>query len=308
MRTTALVSLGLAVFGLVWLGPDLLGRGADAQAAPAAAVPAPVERTIDVDGVERAYLIHVPASWDRRAPIALLLVFHGAGSDAESMVKATGFEAWAETEPTLIVYPRARRATKRFDVDGTRAKPGVDVRFVDVLLERLKARFPLDLTRIYATGFSNGGAFCYRLAADRATTIAAIAPVGGYLPATVTEGPQVPVPTLHVHGTDDRRVPPPLTPDPARLDAVFQEMKWILWNTRGRPAQPWSAFEVGGLQGMRLVLGDPAGAGVVQFLLLAGEGHVWSGGRGGPVSREIWTFLRAHPRAPATAAASAPTR
>jgi polyhydroxybutyrate depolymerase len=312
-----LLLLGLALGG----GAD----GLEAAPAAAAAAPAPLERMLTVDGVERAYLIHVPAAWDRRAPIALLFVFHGAGADAESMVRATGFEAWAEAEPTLIVYPRARRATKRFDVDGTRAKPGVDVRFVDVLLERLKARFPLDLTRICATGFSNGGAFCYRLAADRSTTFAAIAPVGGYLPASVTEGPEVPVPTLHVHGADDRRVPPPLPvplTDERLPDEFLGRLTWVTMNTGPQRVLVTTApFVVeGASRGQFVDFVEAPGRPVVRYLLLLGEGHVWSGGPGGAVSREIWTFLRANPRtpppaqapvgaaAPAPSGATAPTR
>src|SRR5262245_8936961 len=87
----------------------------------AAAVPAeaasPVERQIVVGGTTRSYLISVPAAWDRVRPIPVLFVFHGAGSDAESMVRATGFDALAETTPMLVVYPRAPGRVRRYDVD-----------------------------------------------------------------------------------------------------------------------------------------------------------------------------------------------
>src|SRR5207247_4852945 len=84
---------------------------------PPRAEAASVERTIVVNGVPRSYLVHVPPTWDRVRPIPLLFVFHGAGSDAESMVRATGFEALAAETHLLVVYPRAPASTLRYDVD-----------------------------------------------------------------------------------------------------------------------------------------------------------------------------------------------
>ena len=91
-----------------------------------------MDREIDVDGVARSYRIHVPASWDRKKPIPVLLVFHGAGSDAESMVRATGFDEAAETANALVVYPRAPLRTKRYDVDPPAGRTSADVRFVEL--------------------------------------------------------------------------------------------------------------------------------------------------------------------------------
>ena len=117
------------------------------------------ERMIVVDGATRSYLIHVPGTWDRVRPIPVLLVFHGAGSDAESMVRATGFDAMAAGSHMLVVYPRAPSPVLRYEVDPPAGRESADVRFVDALLERLRARFPIDPRRIYATGFSTGPRF-----------------------------------------------------------------------------------------------------------------------------------------------------
>lgn len=122
-----------------------------------------VEREIVVRGETRSYLIHVPATWNRSRPLPVLFVFHGTGSDAESMVRATGFDALSDAEPMLVVYPRATGRVKRYEVDPPAGRTSADVELVDAILARLRERFPLDARRIWATGFSNGAALCYRL-------------------------------------------------------------------------------------------------------------------------------------------------
>ena len=64
----------------------------------------------------------------------------------------------------------------------------------------------VDLKRVYATGMSNGGMMCYRLAAELSDRIAAVAPVAGTM-AFEKANPKRPVPIIHFHGTSDTLVP-----------------------------------------------------------------------------------------------------
>ncbi len=260
------------------------------------------EREIVVAGAQRSYLVHVPATWDRLRPIPVLFVFHGAGSDAESMAPATGFEALAAVTNMLIVTPRAPARTKRFEVDPPTGRPSSDVAFVDAILARLRERFPVDARRIWATGFSNGAALCYRLAAERPQVVAAIAPVAGYLPSLVRESPVVPVPLLHVHGAADRRVAAPrLSGDPEAAVAT-----WARWNGAGPTPVVDLLPGTGGLVVRRATYRGPTSRSDAQLLLVEGADHVWSGGPSGVISRTILEFLVAHPRDEAAIPASAP--
>jgi polyhydroxybutyrate depolymerase len=257
--------------------------------APREAAAAPAEREIVVDGVRRAYRIHVPDAWDRRSVLPVLFVFHGAGSDAESMVRATGFDAMAERRHLLVVYPRALRG--RYEVDPTAGRASADVRLVDALLARLRARFPVDDRRVFATGFSNGAALCYRLAAERPETFAAIAPVAGYLPSLARREPAVPVPLLHVHGAADRRVAAPRLEDPRNAVAT-----WARWNgATGTPADVTTRAP-DGLVLRRVSYRGPTARSDAEALLVQGQDHTWPGGPGGTVSRAVWDFFFAHPR------------
>jgi polyhydroxybutyrate depolymerase len=51
-----------------------------------------------------------------------------------------------------------------------------DLKFFDAVLASMKKDFPIDESRIYSTGHSNGGAFTYLLWAKRGETFAAFAP------------------------------------------------------------------------------------------------------------------------------------
>ncbi len=138
-------------------------------------------RRLAVHGVQRTYLLHVPASLDRTTPAPLVLVLHGAGGRGAGFARHTGFSELAEERGFIAVYPDGIR--RRWN-DGRSAGPSQDdVGFIRSLLDTLKTEFAIDTRRIYATGISNGAMFSYRLACDLPGVFAAIAPVAGALPA-----------------------------------------------------------------------------------------------------------------------------
>lgn len=83
-----------------------------------------------------------------------------------------------------------------------------DVGFTRAIIDDLGARGCFDLSRVYATGMSNGGFMSHRLACEASDVIAAIGPVSGVLgldPGACN--PTRPVPVIHFHGTEDPIVP-----------------------------------------------------------------------------------------------------
>ncbi|MDV7396997.1 hypothetical protein RZS08_36700, partial [Arthrospira platensis SPKY1] len=81
--------------------------------------------------------------------------------------------------------------------------------FLLALTDTLHNWYNIDLNRVYATGFSNGGFMSYRLACEASDRIAAIAPVAGTMPIAIANNcqPTRSVPILHIHGTADFIVP-----------------------------------------------------------------------------------------------------
>ncbi len=79
-----------------------------------------------------------------------------------------------------------------------------DVGFSLALLDDISKRVPIDRTRVYATGLSNGSMMAYRLAAEAPERIAAVAGVAGAM-TLPRFAPRLAVPVLHVHSVDDER-------------------------------------------------------------------------------------------------------
>lgn len=90
----------------------------------------------------------------------------------------------------------------------TQAKSGPpdDVAFLTALIDDATLRSGIDPTRVFVTGFSNGAGMTFRLAAEAAARVAAIAPVAGHCWVTDPQ-PARPIPTLYTVGTRDLLLP-----------------------------------------------------------------------------------------------------
>jgi poly(3-hydroxybutyrate) depolymerase len=176
-------------------------------------------RTVEVDGINRRYVVYVP---DRRpltggrAPVVFM--FHGTGGDGERFLRTSGWREQADATGLVAVFPtglryrilesgRLKTKWNSFglaDIIDPNETPADDVGFVDLMLADLGAELPLDRHRIYAAGFSNGADFAARLSIDRAERIAAAAYSAGGL-----EQPHEPdraVPTFVTVGTRDDHI------------------------------------------------------------------------------------------------------
>jgi polyhydroxybutyrate depolymerase len=160
------------------------------------------------------------------------------------------------------------------------------------LLRDLARRTPVDQTRVYATGHSNGAMMSYRLTAEMPDRIAAIAPVAGSMVVS-SPNPRRPVAMLHVHSVDDPRAlydgglgPPfPLTRSRVLHPSVSRTIRWWVQHN-GCPAQPREGELLRGTPGskeaahtaQRFVYGPRREGTEVALLRLTGAGHGWPGG------------------------------
>src|SRR5262245_41490165 len=140
---------------------------------------------LTVDGVTRQYLLHVPPakagskSAKTRRPVVVM--FHGAGGNARSAMKETGWVAKADAEGFIAVFPEGTApdpakpgrfvgnpqtwndGSGRLNVGAAQAKVD-DLAFMRALLDDLAKRPDVDTQRIYVTGFSNGASMSFLVA------------------------------------------------------------------------------------------------------------------------------------------------
>jgi polyhydroxybutyrate depolymerase len=166
---------------------------------------ADTRRTITSNGVEREYLLHVPATYPPSydglapAPAPLLIVFHGAGVPAQSIIDVTAVTAAADERGMVTVFPEA--TDFMWTALGSPA-PTADTDFAADVIKDVTGTLCIDANRVYAAGFSLGGSVAQLVGCVHADLVAAVASVAA--PAVSCQGD---VPLIAVHGDGDPIVP-----------------------------------------------------------------------------------------------------
>jgi len=178
-------------------------------------LPPVLEGSLDHGGRTRTYLYYVPRVADPAKKLPLVLLLHGGLGSGRKMIGLTqeGWNRLADSEGFIAVYPDG---IERHWNDGRGIKDhdkvveGIDdVGFLLALLERLSTQLPVDKSRVYVTGISNGSMMTSRLACEVPGRFAAVALVAGYMPVSqqVSCKPSRPLPVMIIGGTKDPLVP-----------------------------------------------------------------------------------------------------
>lgn len=163
------------------------------------------------DGIQRDYVMYVPASYTGSSAVPLLFNFHGYTSNATEQMWYGDFRPIADTAGFIIVHPQGtldNTATTHFNV-GWGGSTVDDVGFTSALIDSVSLDYMIDQERVYSTGMSNGGFMSFLLACELSNRIAAIGSVtGSTLPATLVSCSAThPTPVMQIHGTTDPTVP-----------------------------------------------------------------------------------------------------
>lgn len=155
-----------------------------AAALPTAATLPSGTHTLQVShqGQKRTVVVHVPAHSNPAQADPLVLALHGGGGFAEYMANNDryGLIRKSDSAGFVVAFPNGysklpggKFAT--WNAGGccgdARDRQVDDVGFLRAVVAQLSARLPLDPSRIYAIGMSNGGMMAYRLACEAADVI-----------------------------------------------------------------------------------------------------------------------------------------
>ncbi|HEY6395013.1 MAG TPA: PHB depolymerase family esterase [Candidatus Binataceae bacterium] len=288
--------------------------------------------TVDVGGLARTYIVHVPAGFYGKMKLPAVIMLHGAGGSGEQAIGQTGWSAKGDKDDFLAVYPDgtppdpARPARfllnpRLWNEGSNRGSPNIkrpdDIAFISAIIDHLESAYDADSNRIYVTGFSNGASMTYRAGVDLSNRIAAIAPVAGNLQFASLNA-AAPVPLLYIVGTQDPLIP---------LAGGDVKLPWGNVVTQPpviRSIDAWrQMLGCGGGQtkleydGVKEVEYDQcAKGGEIVMYTIEGQGHIWPGGGnrlpaqwvGNPTDKlnatdVIWEFFKAHPKTVPTASA-----
>jgi polyhydroxybutyrate depolymerase len=166
--------------------------------------------TIIHGGLNRSYILYVPASYNGSNETPLVLNFHGYTSNSTEQMYYGDFRAIADTANFILVHPMGTLDGSNQPYWNSGWGGAVDdIGFTNALIDSLSAQYNINQSRVYSTGMSNGGFMSYTLACSLSNRIAAIASVTGTMNTnqSLTCSPQHPVPVMEIHGTADGTVP-----------------------------------------------------------------------------------------------------
>lgn len=166
--------------------------------------------SLDINGYQRDFLWYAPN--EIRKASSLLFVLHGSTGSGDEIREqmAYQFDQLADKEGFVVVYPTgyfnhwndcrgsASYEANKEDVD--------DIAFLKAIENYLSDTLDISFAYRFATGHSNGGHFCFKLALEAPDWIDAIAPISANLPIEENldcyQKNQF-VPMVLINGTDD---------------------------------------------------------------------------------------------------------
>jgi polyhydroxybutyrate depolymerase len=170
----------------------------------------------------RTFEYYIPTSYTGFEEVPLLFSFHGLGSTGDEQRDLTKFDALAEQEGFIAVFPDATEldpddypeaelppltgAEIQWNLGGDSLQyyAGIDdVGFVSDMVAWFGDNYNIDDSRTYSTGMSDGALFSYLLAFNLTGTFAGIAPVCGPMPWGFGNLTAPPITVVLMHGTAD---------------------------------------------------------------------------------------------------------
>jgi polyhydroxybutyrate depolymerase len=149
-------------------------------------------RSIAIRGTEREYYLWVPTGYDATRPYPLIVRFHGSTGDGLS----GGLEIEAAAAGNAIIA-----SPSGIDGHWDLAPDGVDVALFDAILLEVEDSYCIDAGRVFAYGFSAGGALTNLLGCVRGNVLRGIAPVESSAP--MLSSCNGPVAAWFTHSPDD---------------------------------------------------------------------------------------------------------
>ena len=181
---------------------------------------------------DRSYIVYLPESYISSNNFPLVIYLHAYGWNAQKGMDYTLLHQATDTSGFIVVFPNGYpQWNSGISDDPGWPTPDVDdVGFVNALIDTLSNHYSINLEKIYACVYSNGGFMAYKLACLLSNRIAAIASVGGVMSASVAANcnPLTPVPILQIHGTKDPWVPIDGSPYLYSVDQTLSY--WINFN------------------------------------------------------------------------------
>jgi polyhydroxybutyrate depolymerase len=193
-------------------GDGSSGDGGRPVTCPSPALnPDDTRETVEVDSVERSYVLHIPRTYDGSKPVPLIVDFHMGGDSGSTELSDSPYPAVTDPEGVVMAFPDGRKGPggTGWNIGPCCVADVDDVAFAKALVAQVQTTACIDPKRVYAVGVGTGGGMAYYLACRAADVFAAVAPAAWDLLGENAGDckPSRPITVISFRGTADVVVP-----------------------------------------------------------------------------------------------------
>jgi polyhydroxybutyrate depolymerase len=153
-----------------------------------------------------SYYAKPPSGWDGESTLPVVIYFHGYKQSGRTVLGMKALMRAADESGILVVAPNGTEG--RWSVRGAPSTLRDDIAFARDLVHDISTKWPVDLKRLWVSGFSLGGSMAWDVACLSGDLFTGFMPVSGaFWRPHPTDCPSGPVTMLHVHGRGDKVVP-----------------------------------------------------------------------------------------------------
>lgn len=156
----------------------------------------------------RTYYLHTPPGMEESGSYPLFIFLHGAGGTGEGLHRVLRTDEATDAAGFVTVFPDGIEGTWSVGCDEcteAEALEADDVTFLQTLARHLSEHIPVDTTRVFVAGFSQGGSLAHLYGCRASSPPAGVAGVAALAFRSVATGCDPPrhFPVATVHGTAD---------------------------------------------------------------------------------------------------------
>lgn len=258
--------------------------------------------TLNIDGVEREYYVHVPLGYDGYSKVPVVFMLHGTSGDGEKFYDISGWKEVGELETILTVFPSSGRhcimddgqikTTTKWNSQPSEwaycpsETPLDDIKFLRAVIDALAQKYAINEQRVYLVGFSNGGQMAAKCAIYMSDKLAAVVENAGSFSTDTTYIPLRKIPTAFQLGNKDYG---PGVDGPeislSLIDSVLNRMTSLPYRASETHVKSFNLqdnYTVSGDTSTAYIANFPSAEGFsnvyYNFVLVKGLGHVYPNG------------------------------
>jgi polyhydroxybutyrate depolymerase len=261
-------------------------------------------QSINHNGVDRVYFYYTPSDYSPNQSLPLLFVLHGLTQTGGGVMDITNFNAIAEQEKFIVVYPSGLSNAWNANMNVS-VSTADDKGFLELLIAHFEQNFNTKQTKRYLCGFSNGAFMSHKMACESDLCFAGIATVSGTMSDTVYANcsPSHKTSVLHIHGTTDAVVPyNGGASTGASVDLTLEKWRSILGCSQTLSTSDMPNINLFDLSTAQRITYSNCDGQALEHIKVNGGGHQWPGipswnGGLGTINMDfyspqvIWDFL-----------------